>query len=59
LASRLAAQGSPARVAIVLDRASPLFQAVVDLFQTEVRGFFRPVRSSFFHPSPATAQSAA
>ena len=42
LASRLAAQGKPARVAIVLDRASPLFQPVVDLFQTEVRGFFRP-----------------
>src|SRR5262245_19541175 len=42
LASPLLAQGKPARVALVLDRTSPLFQPVLDLFQSEIRGFFRP-----------------
>ena len=38
----LAAQARPGRVAIVLDRESPRFQPLVDAFQREVLGFFRP-----------------
>src|ERR671922_1488250 len=38
----LAAQGTPVRVATVLDLDSPRFQPLVEAFQNEVRGFFRP-----------------
>ena len=42
LAAPLAAQARPARVAVVLDRASSRFQPQLDAFQREVLGFFRP-----------------
>jgi outer membrane protein len=42
LAPPLAAQGVPVRVATVLDLDSPRFQPLVEAFQNEVRGFFRP-----------------
>jgi outer membrane protein len=42
LAAPLAAQGTPARVALILDQDSPRFQPLVEAFQREVRGFFRP-----------------
>jgi outer membrane protein TolC len=42
LAPPLAAQGAPARVATVLDLESPRFAPLVEAFQNEVRGFFRP-----------------
>jgi outer membrane protein len=42
LAPPLAAQGSPVRVATVLDLDSPSFQPLIEAFQNEVRGFFRP-----------------
>ena len=42
LASPLVAQARPARVAVILDRDSPRFRPLVDAFQREVRGFFRP-----------------
>jgi outer membrane protein TolC len=38
----LAAQGTPVRVATVLDLDSPRFQPLVEAFQHEVRAFFRP-----------------
>jgi outer membrane protein len=41
LATPLAAQVRPARVAIILDRETPRFQSLVDVFQREVLGFFR------------------
>jgi outer membrane protein len=42
LAPPLAGQAAPARVATVLDLESPSFQPLVEAFQTEVAGFFRP-----------------
>jgi outer membrane protein TolC len=42
LAPPLTAQGEPARVATVLDLDSPRFRPLVEAFQSEVRGFFRP-----------------
>jgi outer membrane protein len=42
LAAPLTAQARPARVAIILDSDSPRFSPLVDAFQHEVVGFFRP-----------------
>jgi outer membrane protein len=42
LAPPLAAQATPVRVATVLDLDSPRFQPLIEAFQNEVRGFFRP-----------------
>jgi len=42
LTAPLAAQARPARVAVILDRDSPRFHPLVEAFQREVRGFFRP-----------------
>ncbi|HEY7637214.1 MAG TPA: TolC family protein [Gemmatimonadales bacterium] len=42
LAPPVAAQAHPARIAIILDSDSPRFRPLVDAFQAEVLGFFRP-----------------
>ncbi|HEY7503260.1 MAG TPA: TolC family protein [Gemmatimonadales bacterium] len=42
VAAPLAGQGGPPRVATVLDLESPRFTPLVEAFQSEVRGFFRP-----------------
>jgi hypothetical protein len=38
----LLAQPRPAQIAIVLDQESPRFEPLIDAFQREIRGFFRP-----------------
>jgi outer membrane protein len=42
LGGPLAAQGQPARVALILDRESSRFQSLLDATQREIREFFRP-----------------
>jgi outer membrane protein len=42
LALPLAAQGAPARVALVLDQDSPRYRPLFTAFRREVEGFFRP-----------------
>jgi outer membrane protein TolC len=42
LAAPLAAQARPARVALILDSDSPRFRPLIEAFQREVLGFFRP-----------------
>ena len=58
LAAPLAAQGAPARVALVLDQDSPRFQPLVEQFQTEVRGFFRPGEITLLPPVAGDGSSA-
>ena len=53
LAAPLAAQARPARVAIVLDRQSPRYEPLLDAFQREVRGFFRPGEIELLPPRAA------
>ena len=50
LASPLASQGRQARVAIVLDRDTPRFQPLVEAFQRELLGFFRPGEITLLPP---------
>ncbi len=50
LAAPLAAQARPARVAVILDRASSRFQPQLDAFQREVLGFFRPGELTLLPP---------
>jgi outer membrane protein TolC len=42
LALPLAAQGAPARVALVLDQDSPRYRPLFTAFRREIEGFFRP-----------------
>jgi outer membrane protein len=49
LAPSLRAQ-APVRVALILDRQSPQFQPLVDAFQREVLGFFRPGEITLLPP---------
>src|SRR5262245_11391457 len=50
LAPPLASQVHPPHVAIILDRESPRFQPLVDAFQREVLGFFRPGEITLLPP---------
>jgi outer membrane protein TolC len=58
LAPPLAAQGAPARVATVLDLESPRFAALVEAFQGEVRGFFRPGEIELLPPAAGDGSAA-
>src|SRR5690349_19548371 len=58
LAASLAAQARPARVAVILDRESPRFQPLVDAFQREVLGFFRPGEITLLPPSAGDGTAA-
>lgn len=50
LAVSLAAQGRPARVALVLDQEIPRFQPKIEAFQREILGFFRPGEITLLPP---------
>jgi outer membrane protein TolC len=50
LAASLAAQGRPARVALVLDQDLPRFQPRIADFEREVMGFFRPGEITLLPP---------
>jgi outer membrane protein len=52
LAAPLAAQARPARVALILDSDSPRFQPLIEAFQHEVLGFFRPGEITLLPPLP-------
>jgi outer membrane protein len=58
LAAPLAAQARPARVALVLDRASPRFQPQLDAFRHELLGFFRPGEITLLPPAAGDGTAA-
>ena len=58
LAAPLVAQARPARVAVILDRDSPRFRPLVDAFQREVRGFFRPGEIELLPPQAGDGTAA-
>src|ERR1044072_4293660 len=43
--------GKPARIAVILDQTNPRFESLVEAFEREVRGFFRPGEIELLPPS--------
>ncbi|HYC30861.1 MAG TPA: TolC family protein [Gemmatimonadales bacterium] len=58
LAAPAGGQGTPARIAVVLDQDSPRFQPLVEQFQNEVRSFFRPGEIALLPPVAGDGTSA-